>query len=131
MLVDIIEDWQIIDDTQDIYVISDRGRVGKKIGNEVQIIIDIDDEDKANKRYKTVWLFGRKYYVHRLVAEYFLPKPQQDSLNQVHHKDHDNKHNCVLNLEWTTISYNNKLRTWDKKYKFDWESLRWTSKTLA
>ena len=40
----------------------------------------------------------KKFYVHRLVAEHFLPNP--DNLRDVHHKDSNPKNNDVSNLEW-------------------------------
>lgn len=39
---------------------------------------------------------------HRLVAETFLPNP--DNLPEVHHKNHDIKDNRVENLQWVTSS---------------------------
>lgn len=39
--------------------------------------------------------------VHRLVAETFLPNP--DNLPEVHHKNHDKKDNRARNLAWVTI----------------------------
>lgn len=47
-------------------------------------------------------------YVHRLVAETFIPN--QNNLPQVNHKDNDRINNNVSNLEWCTISYNAKYR---------------------
>ena len=44
----------------------------------------------------------KTYLVHRLVAETFLPKP--DNLPEIHHLNHDRKDNRARNLQWVTRS---------------------------
>ncbi|QQM59991.1 HNH endonuclease [Lactiplantibacillus plantarum] len=47
-------------------------------------------------------------YVHRLVAQTFIPNP--NNLPQVNHKDGDRTNNNSSNLEWCTSSYNCQYR---------------------
>ena len=48
----------------------------------------------------------KQYYVHRLVAETFLPN--LDNLTDVNHKDYNKQNNSVENLEWCSRSDNLK-----------------------
>lgn len=47
---------------------------------------------------------SKAHYVHRLVAEAFIPNP--DKLPIVHHIDEDPKNNNVENLQWCTQKEN-------------------------
>ncbi len=44
--------------------------------------------------------------IHRLVAETFIPNP--DNLSQVNHKDENKLNNCISNLEWCDNTYNSQ-----------------------
>lgn len=46
----------------------------------------------------------RNEYIHRLVAEAFIPNP--NNYPQVNHKDENPNNNSVDNLEWCTGKYN-------------------------
>lgn len=47
-----------------------------------------------------------KKYVHRLVADAFIPNP--NNLPEINHMDHDKTNNAVDNLEWISREENNR-----------------------
>lgn len=62
-----------------------------------------------NRGYHTVNLhkngFSKGYLVSRLVAQAFIPNP--DNLPEVDHIDENKDNNCVSNLRWCTRQFNN------------------------
>ena len=56
---------------------------------------------------KVDWKWTMKL-VHRLVAQTFIPNP--NNLPQINHKDNDRTNNNVSNLEWCTAKYNSQYR---------------------
>ena len=55
------------------------------------------------------------YRVHRLVAEAYIPNP--DNLPQINHKDENKANNCLQNLEWCDAKYNTNYGTRNEKFK--------------
>lgn len=85
------------------YLITKEGKViSKKSGNERKLDMNKRlgyfqiDLWKENKR--------SKFYIHRLVAQAFIPNPS--NLREVNHIDSDRSNNHVSNLEWVTSSDN-------------------------
>lgn len=79
--------------------------------------------NKCLKPYKDIWGYLRvtlsnngkvkHYKIHRLVAEAFIPNP--NNLPQINHKDENRLNNCVDNLEWCTAKYNSNYGNMGKK----------------
>lgn len=84
------------------YDVREDGRVFRENGVELS-------QWKSNTGYMKVRFYGKKNvdkYVHRLVAEKFIPNP--DNLPVVKHKDDNKLNNHVSNLEWGTHAENVK-----------------------
>ncbi len=91
------------------YYISNTGKVKScRKRNEVIMIPQL-----SNEGYYCQNLFDGVCYhkktIHRLVAEAFLPNP--DNLAEVDHIDRDKNNNHVSNLRWASISQNRINRT--------------------
>jgi hypothetical protein len=117
MYINIIEEkWKDIQGFEGYYLISSKGRVmsldraikrpGPRGNTKVRSRI-LKNRDNG-RGYATVALHKnelRRYAkVHRLVAEAFVPNP--DNCATVNHKDGNKANNCAENLEWCSFSDN-------------------------
>ena len=123
-----MEEWKDVKGYEGIYQVSSKGRVkslnrvdarGYKIKGKllkprlkkdgyVDIHLSSKDKDQSPK-------------IHRLVAETFLPIPEElkkwygTQYLQVNHKDENKLSNVVFNLEWCSPKYNTNYGTRNQK----------------
>lgn len=86
--------------TKDDYIITKDGEIiNKKKGNTLKPQLN-------NKGYLRVYIGKKLYFVHRLVAEQYVPNPENKP--QVNHKDGNKLNNNYSNLEWVDNTENRK-----------------------
>lgn len=98
-----MEEWKEIFGFGGSYLVSNTGKV-KSIINNIILEPAIISKRNSTKGYKAVNLKRKLHYVHRLVAETFIPNP--DNKPQVNHIDGNTWNNNVENLEWVTSKEN-------------------------
>ena len=103
------EIWCPVKNYESLYEVSDQGRVKSlKFGKE-----RILKQGRMPNGYLLVCLYNngekKSCKVHRLVAQTFIPNP--DNLPEVNHKDENKENNSVQNLEWCDRKYNQNYGT--------------------
>lgn len=145
-----LEIWKDVKNYEGEYQVSNTGKVRSLNYNYLGQVRELK-QTLSNKGYCKVVLHRpkgtqRHFSVHRLVAEAFIPNP--DNLPQVNHKDECKTNNCVDNLEWCDCKYNSnygtrnerivqKMRksilqfTLDGVFVKEWESIKSAAETFG
>ena len=108
---DLKAEWKLIEGFDGIYSVSNYGEVrNNKTGRLMK-------QRKTEKGYLRVGLTNngkpKCMRVHRLVAQAFIPNP--DDKPEVNHIDFNKENNCVNNLEWVTGKENAKHSLGNRK----------------
>lgn len=108
---DLKVEWKLIEGFDGIYSVSNYGEVrNNKTGRLMK-------QRKTEKGYLRVGLTNngkpKCMRVHRLVAQAFIPNP--DDKPEVNHIDFNKENNCVNNLEWVTGKENAKHSLGNRK----------------
>ena len=110
-----VEIWLPVKHYEGLYEISNLGRV-KSVkryrsgvnGKPVLVNERIVRQHKNSCGYMLVGLsksgVQKQYLVHRLVAEMFIPNP--NNYLEINHIDENKTNNCSRNIEWCSRSYN-------------------------
>lgn len=102
------EVWKEIDylpreETESRYFVSNYGSVISLCRNK-PIILQPFLCGGSGSQYYYVSIGGNDYRINRLVAQAFIPNPENKPI--VHHKDHNKLNNHYSNLEWATPQEN-------------------------
>lgn len=134
------EKWKPVKNFEQSYMVSTYGRI-KSIDRIIKF------SDGRVRRYKScikkIFRINKHYYVasfsknlhtemkdvHRLVAETFIPNP--NNLPEVNHKDENSLNNHVDNLEWCTRKYNINYGTHTQKVIEHLKNCPTTSKPIV
>ena len=118
------EKWKDIQGYEGLYQVSDLGRI-KSIGRTIEYangtLHPYQEKIRKNNTHKNgyknvdLWKEGKAktFKVHRLVAQAFVPNP--NNLPEVNHIDENKENNKASNLEWVTAEYNTNYGTRGKR----------------
>lgn len=95
-----MEEWRDIRGYEGIYQVSNEGRVRSLMYGKIKVL----KIRRLSSKHIQIQLhkdgISKFYRVHRLVAEAFIPNP--NNYTEVHHIDENPENNRVENLKWIT-----------------------------
>lgn len=117
------EIWKPIKGYENAYEVSNKGNirsVDRHVYQQNRMVLYKGTKLKPYKNNAGYFCIGlsignkkKKFTIHRLVAESFLPNPH--NYPQINHKDENKENNELTNLEWCTGSYNDRYGTLSKR----------------
>ena len=113
------EIWRPVRDFEGLYEVSNLARV-RSVDRSITAVYKgtiytrtikgkILRQRKIHKGYCAITLKNKSLFIHRIVAEAFVPNP--DNLPEINHKDENKANNHPCNLEWCDRGYNNEYGT--------------------
>lgn len=103
------EIWKQVKGWEGKYEVSSQGNVKRVKDGKI-----LTRHINSSTGYESVSLYDKasqtsiSKYVHRLVAEAFIPNPK--NLEQVDHKDGNKSNNRLSNLRWCSRKFNNSRK---------------------
>lgn len=99
------EIWKDVSGYEGLYQVSNHGRVKRLFKNgKENVLSGKKDKDGYVEVILSVNQRKKFFRLHRLVADVFIPNPENKP--QINHKDRNKQNNSADNLEWATGSEN-------------------------